>query len=119
EAAAQQGVLRLTAARARTGFVTQLDVNQQTNLVESTRAQIPELRAQVRAMEHAIAVLLAEEPEALMAELDNTAALPALPPQLPVGLPSDLLRRRPDVRAAERQLAAASAQIGVQVANLY
>jgi NodT family efflux transporter outer membrane factor (OMF) lipoprotein len=70
-------------------------------------------------MEHAIAVLLAEQPEAMTAELDSSAALPALPPQLPVGLPSDLLRRRPDVRAAERQLAAASAQIGVQIANLY
>jgi NodT family efflux transporter outer membrane factor (OMF) lipoprotein len=119
EAQAQQGVLQLTAARARTGFVTQLDVNQQTTLVESTRAQIPKLQAQVRAMEHAIAVLLAEQPEAMTAELDSSAALPALPPQLPVGLPSDLLRRRPDVRAAERQLAAASAQIGVQIANLY
>jgi NodT family efflux transporter outer membrane factor (OMF) lipoprotein len=119
EAQAQQGVLQLTTARARTGFVTQLDVNQQIAQVESTRAQIPELQAQVRAMEHAIAVLLAEQPEAMTAELDTAAALPALPPQLPVGLPSDLLRRRPDVRAAERQLASATAQIGVQVANLY
>jgi multidrug efflux system outer membrane protein len=119
EAAAQQGVVQLTVARARTGFVTQLDVNQQTALVEATRAQIPGLQAQARAMEHAIAVLLAEQPEAMTAELDAPAALPALPPQLPVGLPSDLLRRRPDVRAAERQLASASAQIGVQVANLY
>lgn len=119
EIKAQQGVLKLTAARARTGFITQLDVNQQKTLVASTASQIPELQAQARAMEHAIAVLLAEQPEAMTAELDASAALPALPPQLPVGLPSDLLRRRPDVRAAERQLAAASAQIGVQVANLY
>jgi NodT family efflux transporter outer membrane factor (OMF) lipoprotein len=119
EVQAQLGVLKLTAARARTGFITQLDVNQQKTLVASTASQIPELQAQARAMEHAIAVLLAEQPEAMTAELDASAALPALPPQLPVGLPSDLLRRRPDVRAAERQLAAASAKIGVQVANLY
>ena len=119
EVQSQQGVLNLTAARARTGFVTQLDVNQQNTLVASTVSQIPELQAQVRAMEHAIAVLLAEQPEAMAAELDQSAAIPGLPPQLPVGLPSDLLRRRPDVREAERQLASATAQVGVAIADLY
>ncbi|HEY2070674.1 MAG TPA: efflux transporter outer membrane subunit [Rhizomicrobium sp.] len=119
EGASQQGVLKLTADRARAGFVTQLDVNQQTALVTSTRAQIPELQAQARAMEHAIAVLLAKQPEAMTAELDATAPMPALPASLPVGLPSDLLRRRPDVRAAERQLAQATAEVGVAVADLY
>jgi multidrug efflux system outer membrane protein len=119
EAQSQQAVLTLTADRARAGFVTQLDVNQQNSLVASTRAQIPGLQAQARMMEHAIAVLLAEEPEAMTDELDRGAALPNLPPQLPVGLPSDLLRRRPDIRAAERQLAAATAQVGVAVADLY
>ena len=119
EAKEQQNVLNLTAARARTGFVTQLDVNQQNALVASTLAQIPELLAQAGAMEHAIAVLLAEQPEAMTAELDRSAAIPAMPTSLPVGLPSDLLRRRPDVRAAERQLAAANAQIGVAEADLY
>jgi NodT family efflux transporter outer membrane factor (OMF) lipoprotein len=119
EAKEQQDVLNLTAARARTGFVTQLDVNQQNALVASTLAQIPELQAQARAMEHAIAVLLAEQPEAMTAELDRSAAAPAMPTTLPVGLPSDLLRRRPDVRVAERQLAAATAQIGVADADLY
>jgi NodT family efflux transporter outer membrane factor (OMF) lipoprotein len=119
EAQSQQGVLTLTADRARAGFVTQLDVNQQNSLTASTLAQIPGLEAQMRMMEHAIAVLLAEEPEAMTDELDRSAALPSLPPLLPVGLPSDLLRRRPDIRAAERQLAAATAQVGVAVADLY
>jgi outer membrane protein, multidrug efflux system len=119
EAQSQQSVLTLTADRARAGFVTQLDVNQQNSLTASTLAQIPGLEAQARTMEHAIAVLLAEEPEAMTGELDRSAALPNLPPQLPVGLPSDLLRRRPDIRAAERQLAAATAQVGVAVADLY
>jgi outer membrane protein, multidrug efflux system len=77
------------------------------------------LEAQVRAMEHAVAVLLAEQPEAMTVELDRTAPTPKLPAFLPVGLPSDLLRRRPDVRAAERQLAQATAQIGVATADLY
>jgi multidrug efflux system outer membrane protein len=119
EAQSQQGVLNLTAARAHAGFVTQLDVNQQNALVATTLAQIPELDAQAQVIEHAIAVLMAEEPEAMAAELGRNAALPAVPKTLPVGLPSDLLRRRPDVRAAERQLAAATAQVGVAVADLY
>jgi outer membrane protein TolC len=70
-------------------------------------------------MEHAIAVLLAAEPDALAAELDNSAPVPAIPASLPVGLPSDLLRRRPDVREAERKLAEATAQEGVAIAALY
>ena len=68
-------------------------------------------------MEHAIAVLLAQQPEALAGELDRTAPLPAVPATLPVGLPSDLLRRRPDVRAGRTQLAAATREIGVAVAE--
>jgi NodT family efflux transporter outer membrane factor (OMF) lipoprotein len=119
EAAHQQDVLNLTVARAKTGFVTQLDVNQQKTLVATTLSQIPELQADVRANEHAIAVLLAQQPEALEAELDRAVDEPSIPTTIAVGLPSDLLRRRPDVRASERQLAAATAQIGVAVADLY
>jgi NodT family efflux transporter outer membrane factor (OMF) lipoprotein len=119
EAQRQNAVLELTRARARAGFVTQLDVNQQSTLVTQTRAQVPELQAQVRAMEHAIAVLLGEQPETMVKELDGTATLPMIPSALPVGLPSELLRRRPDIREAERRLAAATANIGVAVADLY
>ncbi|HEY2034552.1 MAG TPA: efflux transporter outer membrane subunit [Rhizomicrobium sp.] len=112
-------VLKLTAARAHAGFVTQLDVNQQKSETDTTAAQIPSLEADIRAQEHAIAVLLGQQPEAMTTELDQTAPLPAIPQTLPVGLPSDLLRRRPDMREAERKLAAANAQIGVAVADLY
>ena len=115
----QQATLELVAARAHTGFVTQLDVNQQAALHAGTEAQIPSLETEVRADEHAIAVLLAVDPEALSGELDATGAIPTVPTQLPVGLPSDLLRRRPDVRAAERKLAQATAQKGVEIAALY
>jgi outer membrane protein, multidrug efflux system len=62
---------------------------------------------------YALAVLLAQHPGDLAAELSPVAALPPVPPQVPIGLPSDLLRRRPDVRRAERQLAAETARIGV------
>lgn len=119
EYTAQQDTLKLVRARAKAGFITQLDVNQQQSLAATTGAEIPELQADARAQEHAIAVLLAQQPESLAAELDRTAPLPAVPATLPVGLPSDLLRRRPDVREAERKLAAANAQIGVAVADAY
>jgi outer membrane protein, multidrug efflux system len=68
---------------------------------------------------HSLAILLGEDPDALQAELETTAPIPPLPLTVPVGLPSDLLRRRPDIRRAERQLAAATARIGVATADLY
>lgn len=115
----QQDSFKLIAARKRAGFVTQFDVNQQRALVSSTAAELPSLDGELRAREHAIAVLLGQQPETLAAELDASAPLPDIPTALPVGLPSDLLRRRPDVREAERKLAAATANIGVAVADLY
>ncbi|HEY1707638.1 MAG TPA: efflux transporter outer membrane subunit [Rhizomicrobium sp.] len=119
EIARLQTLLKITAARAHAGFVTQLDVNEARSQLASSQAQLPSLQADARAMEHAIAILLAKPPEALVAELDSTAPLPALPKMLPVGLPSELLRRRPDVREAERRLASATAEIGVATADLY
>jgi len=68
---------------------------------------------------HKIGVLTGDSPESLMAELAPAASLPVAPPEVPAGLPSDLLRRRPDVRAAERNLAASTADIGVATAELY
>ncbi|HTT97411.1 MAG TPA: efflux transporter outer membrane subunit [Rhizomicrobium sp.] len=115
----ERDTLSLVSARAQAGFVTQLDVNQQISQAESTAAQIPPLQAQMRASEHAIAILLGGLPDALAKELETTPPPPATPTILPPGLPSDLLRRRPDVREAERKLAAATAGIGVAVADLY
>ncbi|HEX3429605.1 MAG TPA: efflux transporter outer membrane subunit [Rhizomicrobium sp.] len=119
ELARQQDALRLIAARRRAGFVTELDVNQQETLSSNTAAQLPPLAAEARVMEHAIAVLVGEQPEAIAKELDGSATFPAVRDDLAAGLPSDLLRRRPDIRAAERKLAAATAGIGVAVADLY
>lgn len=116
---AQRRTLELTAAKARTGFVTELDVNQQQQQVSQTAAQRPPLVAETLTLRHALAVLLGRQPGALDNELADTKPLPPVPPRLPVGLPSDLLRARPDIRMAERKLAQATAQVGVATADLY
>ena len=112
----QEGLFKIIGDRFRTGFVTNLDVDQQRVQLANTQAQIPQQDAQADAQAHAIATLLGLTPGALYPELSAPRPLPAVPPTLPAGLPSDLLRRRPDIRASERQLAAASAQIGSAVA---
>ena len=121
EVASQQATFAIIHQQAQTGFVTRLNVNQQQAQVQATIAMIPQLQAQARGQIHALGVLVGEDPEALAPELDKPKNndLPGVPETLPVGLPSDLLRRRPDVREAERQLAQATANVGVQVANLY
>jgi outer membrane protein, multidrug efflux system len=119
ELQAQQGLFTIIAQQHQTGFVNRLNVNQQTGQVEPVRAQIAQYQADARTQIHALAVLLGLPPEALDPRLAATGPIPSVPAALPVGLPSDLLRRRPDVRQAERQLAAATAGVGVQVANLY
>jgi len=119
ELARQRSLFTLIQARRQTGFVTNLDVNQQATSVATAAAQLPQLYAQARSQIHAIGVLLGKPPETLSQELSNPGALPPPPPTLPIGLPSELLERRPDVQEAERRLAAATAGIGVQTANLY
>ncbi len=121
EVASQRATFAIIHQQAQTGFVTRLNVNQQQAQVQATIAMIPQLEAQARGQIHALGVLVGEDPEALAPELDTPKShdLPGVPQTLPVGLPSDLLRRRPDVREAERQLAQSTANVGVQVANLY
>jgi NodT family efflux transporter outer membrane factor (OMF) lipoprotein len=116
--AAQQDTLELTTAKFKAGFVTDLDVARQATQVATTAADLPVLDAQIRISIHAMGVLLAEDPNALMTELSANGPIPPVPPEIPIGLPSELLRRRPDVRRAERQLAAATARIGEAEADL-
>lgn len=118
ELARQQRFVRLISARVRGGLVTGEDLAQQRLQLKTAEAAIPPLQAQAHAQIHALGVLTGETPEALIAELTPTAALPASP-EVPAGLPSDLLRRRPDIRAAEQNLHAATADIGVATADLY
>jgi len=77
------------------------------------------LETSIQASIHRVGVLLGQPPEALLAELSPPAPIPSAPPNVPAGLPSDLLRRRPDIQQAERQLAASTARIGVATADLF
>jgi NodT family efflux transporter outer membrane factor (OMF) lipoprotein len=115
----QQDTLWLTRDRFNNGVATQLDVARAAAQVATTAAEIPTIVSSIRQSIHALSVLLAEQPEALSDELTKVAPIPPVPPEVPVGLPSELIKRRPDIRRAERQLAAASARIGVATADLF
>ena len=115
----EQDTLRLTQNLRTAGFNTELDVTRAQTQVAQTRATIVPLTTMVSQQEHAIAVLLGLGPDELTAELDVPAPVPGVPPLVSVGMPADLLRRRPDVRRAERQIAAANARIGAAIADFY
>lgn len=105
--------------RARNGLVTTSDASRQQRQVDQDLAQSRDLAAQADARIHALGTLLGAAPNALAAELAVApGAVPNLP-QVPAGLPSELLQRRPDIRAAERKVAAATADVGAATADLY
>ncbi len=116
---AQRETVRRTRDRQQAGLTTELDVQQATALLKSTEAQVPTLENGFRDATYQLDVLLGQTPGKILGELTNSAAIPGAPPQVPVGLPSDLLLRRPDIRRAESQLAAATANIGVAKADLF
>jgi multidrug efflux system outer membrane protein len=115
----QQQSLALTEDRFHAGVTTQLDVARAQAEVATTAASLPLLDAQVHESAHRIAVLLGEQPMALLVELMEIKPIPAAPAEVPIGVPADLLRRRPDIRRAERQLSSATARVGVATAQLY
>jgi NodT family efflux transporter outer membrane factor (OMF) lipoprotein len=109
----QEEFLELTRARFQGGVATELEVTRAAALLASLQAAIPPLETDTRGAMYGLAVLLGQQPGELVPELSPTAKLPPPPPGIPIGLPSDLLRRRPDVRRAERQLAAETARVGL------
>ena len=115
----QQQTLELTRRKAEGGLVPYLDVAQQEAQVATTASIVPTLEAQIRQTIHHLGILLGQDPGSLSDELSGVEPIPVGPPSVPPGLPGELLRRRPDVRRAERQLAAATAQIGVATADLF
>jgi NodT family efflux transporter outer membrane factor (OMF) lipoprotein len=119
EADRQARSLQLLQHTAQAGLVPEGNATRQRTQLANARARIAPLEAGALTQMHALAALVGETPEALIDELKIERPFQAAPPAVPPGLPIDLIRRRPDVRAAERQLAAATAQIGVSVADLY
>ncbi|MGI4975643.1 MAG: efflux transporter outer membrane subunit, partial [Janthinobacterium lividum] len=111
--------LTLTRQRSAGGLGTDLDVAQAAAQVETTRSELPQLEQREQQTINALSLLVGEGPGALRAELETPGAVPPVPPRVPIGVPSELARRRPDVRMAEAQLHAATAQVGVAVASFY
>jgi NodT family efflux transporter outer membrane factor (OMF) lipoprotein len=115
----QQATLEITRARFNAGLTSALDVTQAASQLATTQSQLPSLETSVKQGIHRLGVLTGQAPGALLTELSAAKPIPTAPPEVLVGLPAELLRRRPDVRQAERQLAAATARIGVATADLY
>lgn len=116
---AQMQTFRLAQDRYELGADTQLAAEQARYNLESTRSQIPPLRSAIEQSKNRLAVLVGQTPGSLAAELDAAGSVPVPPPAVAVGIPADTLRQRPDVRRAERKLAAQTARIGVATADLY
>lgn len=115
----QKESLRIAEVRYQYGTASQLDVDQAKTVLYNTEASIPPLEAQLRQAKDALSVLLGLTPSHLTDELAGSSDIPVSPPDVIVGIPADLLRRRPDIRNAELQAAAQCAQIGVAKAELY
>ena len=115
----QEESLKIAEAKFKYGTVTLLDVEQARTSLLNTQATIPPLEVQLRQARDALSVLLGMPPSDLSGLLGTSSTIPVSPPQVVVGIPTDLLRRRPDIRSAELQAAAQSAQIGVAKAELF
>lgn len=115
----QQETLKITQARLDAGRGTELDVARAQAQLSRTLATIPPLEVSISNALHRLGVLLGAQPTALRADLEKPEPLPALPQLVSIGTPEELLRRRADVRLAERRLAAATARIGVETADLF
>jgi NodT family efflux transporter outer membrane factor (OMF) lipoprotein len=116
---ASRKVFDLAQTRLDRGLTNELDVLLAKRQVETLQADVEPLKALIEANGYAIAVLVGQYPEAIARNLRRPGAVPRLPPRAPVGTPVDLLRRRPDIREAERFLAAAVADIGARTADLF
>jgi outer membrane protein TolC len=115
----QKMALQIARDRYRGGATSELDPLQAENVLAQTQSAIPQLTAQLQQDENALRVLLGMTPESLDGLLGHGRGIPAPPAKVAVGIPADLLRRRPDVRAAELKAAAQSAQVGIAEADLY
>jgi len=114
-----EDTLELTRQLVRAGQATERDAAQAEAQLEVVRAQVPTIATNIQLSIHRLGVLLGEQPGALEEELTAKAPIPPIPPQVPTGVPSDLLQRRPDIQRAEAQLAAATARVGEAKADYF
>jgi len=114
----QQGSLKIAQAQTQAGAVSAVDERQAELVLAQTEATVPALNAALRQQNNTLCFLLGRPPEDLLPQLGE-GPIPTAPVNVALGIPGELLRRRPDVRAAERQVAAQSAQIGVAISDLY
>jgi NodT family efflux transporter outer membrane factor (OMF) lipoprotein len=112
-------LLELTRERRAAGLTTHIDVSNALAQHDVTLADLPTFELQITQNVNQLSRLLGLEPEALRAELQTPAPIPAVPAAVPIGLPADMARRRPDIREAEANLHGATAQIGVAVGDLF
>ena len=119
EVARQTRNLQIMGETAQVGLVPEGDTIRQRAQLAQAQASVGPIVAEGKSQMHALAILLARTPDSMILELSQPGVALPTPPIVPAGLPSELLRRRPDVRAAERNLAASTADIGVAVADLY
>jgi outer membrane protein, multidrug efflux system len=117
--ATQRDLLQLTRDRRNAGLTSDLDVENARAEVGTTQAELPLADREITSDINELSELMARPPEALRAELAAAQPVPAVPPAVPIGLPSDLARRRPDVRQAEANLHAATAEVGVAVSSYF
>lgn len=115
----QQESYELNDSRYQAGIIGELAVQESLRILESTRSQVPALETGLDAAKNRLAILLGERPGQLHEELGTSQLLPSLPVSVAIGIPAETLRRRPDIRRAERNLAAQTARIGVATAALY
>ncbi|MGM0415516.1 MAG: efflux transporter outer membrane subunit [Thermodesulfobacteriota bacterium] len=115
----QKKTYDLNNSRFKAGLIDELDLQQSLRNLEQTRAQVSRLEAAIRRAENNLAVLLGQSPGALRKEFTSIGSIPEAPLKVAVGIPAEAMRRRPDIRRAERMLAAQSARIGVATAELY
>ncbi|HEX3842717.1 MAG TPA: efflux transporter outer membrane subunit [Steroidobacteraceae bacterium] len=117
--ATQRDLLQLTRDRRNAGLTSDLDVQNATAEVGTTQAEVPLADREITVDVNELSELMAKPPEALRAQLGQPRDVPPVPPVVPIGLPSELARRRPDVRQAEANLHAATAEIGIAISNYF
>ena len=116
---ALEDIYNMNRSRSEAGLINELAVQESLRILESYRSQIPALETGLATVKNRLAVLLGERPGRLHRELAQKKPIPMLPVTMAVGIPAETLRHRPDIRRAERNLAAATARIGVATADLY